>query len=94
MEPFEHMNHRDDVKDVKEMYHPFLALITACYDGKMRIISTKQRRVVGILHSGHDTGIRQLDYTPYHGGSLISIGYESYYNLWEMDNSLSFGKQM
>ena len=40
LEPFEHMDHRDDVKDVREIYHPYLALITACHDGKLRIIST------------------------------------------------------
>ena len=94
VEPFEHMNHRDDVKDVKEIIHPFLAIITACHDGKLRIISTKMRRVIGILHSGHATGIRQIDYTPYHGASLLSVGYECFFNLWEIDNSPSFGKQM
>ena len=94
VEPFDHMNHRDDVKDVKEIYHPYLAIITACHDGKLRIISTKLRRAIGILHTGHTTGIRQIDYTPYHGASILSVGYECYFNLWEMDNSLSFGKQM
>ena len=57
-EAFEHMDHRDDVKDVKEIFHPFLAIITACHDGKLRIISLKLRRIVGILDSGHMTGIR------------------------------------
>ena len=94
VEPFEHMNHRDDVKDVKEIYHPFLAIITASHDGKLRIISIKLRRIIGILHTGHSTGIRQIDYTPYHRASILSVGYESYFNLWELDNSQSFGKQM
>lgn len=57
-EPFDHMGHRDDVKDVREMYHPFMAIITACHDGKLRIISTAMKRIVGILHAGHSTGIR------------------------------------
>lgn len=81
------MDHRDDVKDVKEMQHPFLAIITACHDGKLRIISTKMKRIVGILHSGHSTGVRQIDYTPYHGAAIISTGYENYFNVWEIDNS-------
>ena len=52
------------------------------------------KRCVGILNSGHSTGIRQIDYTPYHGASVLSVGYECFFNLWEVDNSLSFGKQM
>ena len=52
------MDHRDDIKDVKEIYHPFLAIITASHDGKLRIISIKLRRIIGILHTGHSTGIR------------------------------------
>ena len=89
------MNHRDDVKDVREIYHPFLAIITACHDGKLRVIdAVHMRRVIGILHSGHATGIRQIDYTPYHGAAIISSGYESFFNLWEIDNSVSFAKQM
>ena len=52
------------------------------------------QRCIGILQSGHSTGIRQIDYTPYHGASILSVGYECFFNLWEIDNSLSFGKQM
>lgn len=88
------MNHRDDVKDVKEIFHPFLAIVTACHDGKLRIIDTKLRRIIGIILSGHATGIRQIDYTPYHGASILSVGYETYFNLWTMDDSTSFAKQM
>ena len=89
---FPDMRHPDTVLDVIEIYHPMMAVVTACHDEKIRIISTQLKRIIGILDTGHQTGIRQLDYTPFHGASLLSVGYESFFNLWEMDNSLSFGK--
>ena len=92
MKPFEDLTHIDDVKDVVEIYFPFKAVVTACHDGKVRIIDMKLRRQVGMLDSGHKTGIRRLDYTPFHGGAMTTVGYESFFNLWEMDGSLSFGK--
>ena len=81
------------ITDIAEMHYPYLAIITACHDCKIRIFVKELKRVVGVLETGHFTGIRQLDYTPFHGGALISVGYENFFNIWEMDGSLSFGKR-
>lgn len=75
------------------MNFPYQAIITGCHDGRISLISKELNRVVGVLETGHQTGIRQLDYTPYHGGALISVGYEQFFNVWEMESSASFGKR-
>lgn len=52
------MKHPDTVLDCIEIYHPMMAIVTACHDEKIRIISTTLKRIIGILDSGHQTGIR------------------------------------
>ena len=55
---FPDMRHPDTILDVIEVIHPMQAVVTACHDEKIRIISTKLRRIIGVLDSGHKTGIR------------------------------------
>lgn len=69
------------------MLHPYKAYLTACHDGKVGIFSKELNRPLGYLETGHYTGIRQLDYSPFHGGVLISVGYEQFFNVWEMEHS-------
>lgn len=51
------MKHPDTVLDVIEIYHPMKAVVTACHDEKIRIISMELKRTIGILDR-HETGIR------------------------------------
>jgi hypothetical protein len=39
------------------------------------------------LDTAHTFGIRQLDFTPFHGGSLLSVGYEVSFNVWNIDRT-------
>ena len=84
------MNFNDDVSDVAEIFHPDLWLAVACHNGKLKLISTELRRTVGLLDSGHSTGLKKLDYTPFHGASILTVGYENFFNVWGIDNSSSF----
>ena len=57
MPTFPDMKHPDTVLDVIEIYHPMKAVVTACHDEKIRIISMELKRTIGILDR-HETGIR------------------------------------
>jgi len=43
--------------------------------------------VIGIFE-GHAKGVRQLDYTPYHEGFILSVGYESDANVWSLEGGM------
>jgi len=86
------MIHPKGIQDVIEMYQPFKGVITSCLDGKIRMFDIEQHRQIGLFSGFHETGVKQLDFTPYHGAALLSVGHEVYFNLWEIESSLSFGK--
>jgi hypothetical protein len=80
---------------VIEVHFPILAIIVACLDRKVRIIKLDTKNCLEILipttgkarpwgegADVHELGVRQLDYTPYHGGALLSVGYETKFNVW------------
>ena len=79
-----------------ELHYPILAIVVASLDRKVRIIKLQSKTVLDSkkLNEAHKLGVRQLDYTPYHGGSLLSVGYEIEFNVWQMDRTQSFPKSM
>lgn len=90
--------HSDVIMDVCEIQSPLL-IATACLDKLIRLISLKDQKVVGKF-SGHLKGVRQLDYTSYMDGYILSVGHESFVNVWTLDggmgaiqSSISLGKQ-
>ena len=75
----------DSVRDVIEVHYPALSVVVACHDAKVRVIKLDTKTVVGVLDTAHSYGVRQLDFTPFNGGALLSIGYEVYFNVWILD---------
>ena len=67
-----------------EVHFPILAVAVACLDRKVRIINLTSKTVFDNkqLNEVHKLGVRQLDYTPFHGGALLSVGYEIEFNVW------------
>ena len=55
--------HKDVIKDVCEIKSPLL-IATACLDKLIRLISLKEKIIIGIFN-GHYSGINQLDFTSF-----------------------------
>lgn len=90
--------HTDVIMDVCEIQAPLL-IATACLDKLIRLISLQEQKEIGKF-SGHLKGVRQLDYTNYMDGYILSVGHESFVNVWTLDggrgaiqSSVSLGKQ-
>ena len=81
----------DNVRDVIEVHYPTLAVVVACHDAKVRVIKLATKTVVE-LDTAHTKGVRQLDFTPFSGGALLSVGYEVFFNVWILDRVQSFPK--
>ena len=56
-------------------------------DKLIRLISMREKRVEGIF-SGHETGVRQLDYTNYFDGFIVSVGFECYGSIWVLEGGM------
>jgi hypothetical protein len=78
--------HTDTIQDVTECFDPML-VITACMDSLIRLISMNERKLVGVFR-GHLTGVRQLDYTVFGEGYVLSIGHERFINVWSLEGGL------
>lgn len=78
--------HKDVVTDVIELANPLL-IATACLDKQIRIISLREKRVIGHFQ-GHSRGVRQLDYTTFEDGFLVSVGFESFCNIWTFEGGM------
>lgn len=78
--------HSDVIMDVVEIVNPLL-MATACIDKNIRLISLKEKRIMGIF-TGHAKGIRQLDYTPYIDGFMVSVGFEAHAHLWSFEGGM------
>ena len=78
--------HKDVIMDVAEIPDP-LVIATACIDKMVRLISLKEKKVVGIF-SGHLKGVRQIQYTSYQDGFMVSVDYESYANIWTLEGGM------
>ena len=71
--------HLSEILDCIEIMKPLLVL-TACMDGKIRLISIETQNVLKIWNY-HKLGVRQLDYNPYlDGGYVLSVGFEYFIN--------------
>ena len=79
--------HLSEILDCIEIMKPLLVL-TACMDGKIRLISIETQNVLKIWNY-HKLGVRQLDYNPYlDGGYILSVGFEYFINLYNLEYSL------
>lgn len=78
--------HHDVIFDLCELTSPLL-VATASIDGLVRLISLKEKRVVGVF-AGHSKGVRQIDYTPYNDGYLLSAGFEAFVNVWSLEGGM------
>jgi hypothetical protein len=64
-----------------------MLVLTACMDGLIRLISMNERKLVGVFR-GHLTGVRQLDYTVFGEGYVLSVGHERFINVWSLEGGL------
>ena len=79
--------HLSEIMDCIEILKPLL-ILTACMDGKIRLLNIENQNVVKIWNY-HKLGIRQLDYNPnLDGGYVLSIGFEYYINLYNLEYTL------
>lgn len=72
--------------DVCELHSP-LSLATASFDRTIRIYNLQDKTALGVLKE-HKTGVRSLNYTPFHGGNILSVGHEIYVNVWSPEGSI------
>jgi len=80
-------DHEEEVMDVCEVHSP-LCIATASFDRTIRIYNLQDKTPMGILKE-HKTGVRSLDYSPYHGGNILSVAHENYINVWSPEGSIS-----
>ena len=80
--------HRGEIMDVIEISKPKM-IVTACMDGKIRLIDVGDRDVVKVW-SQHTLGVRSLDYNPLIDsvGYIISVGFEYFINVYCTDLSI------
>ena len=83
---FDKKSHTDAVLDICEIVSPLL-IATACMDKAIRLYMLKDHKLIGIFN-GHIKGCRQLDYTSYHEGFILSVGYENYANVWSLEGGM------
>eukprot|EP00347_Sterkiella_histriomuscorum_P016786 403351858 len=80
-------DHKKDIMDVCEIHSP-LAIATASFDKTIRIFNLQEKIAIGVLKE-HKKGVRSLNYTPYHGGNILSVGHENYINVWSPEGSIN-----
>ena len=80
--------HRGEIMDCIEILKPKM-LLTACMDGKIRLINLYDRDNVKVW-SHHSLGVRSLDYNPLidNIGYILSVGFEYYINVYCTDLSI------
>lgn len=80
-------DHKKDIMDVCEIHSP-LAIATASFDKTIRIFNLQEKVAIGVLKE-HKKGVRSLNYSPYHGGNILSVGHENYINVWSPEGSIN-----
>ena len=82
------MPHKGEILDVIEITKPKM-IVTACMDGKIRLIDVSDRDVVKIWNQ-HTLGVRSLDYNPLidNAGYVLSVGFEYFINVYCTDLSI------
>ena len=80
--------HKGEILDVIEISKPKM-IVTACMDGKIRLIDVSDRDVVKVWNQ-HSLGVRSLDYNPLidNAGYVLSVGFEYYINVYCTDLSI------
>ena len=80
--------HKGEILDVIEISKPKM-VVTACMDGKIRLMDVSDRDVVKIWNQ-HTLGVRSLDYNPLidNAGYVLSVGFEYYINVYCTDLSI------
>ena len=79
--------HLSEILDCIEISKPLLVL-TACLDGKIRLISIETQNVLKVWNY-HKLGVRQLNYNSYlDGGYILSVGFEYFINIYNLKYSL------
>ena len=84
----EKIPHKGEIMDCIEIIKPKM-VITACMDGKIRLINIYDRDIVKVW-SNHCLGVRALDYNPLidNIGYVLSVGFEYYINVYCTDLSI------
>ena len=80
------LQHQDTICDMCEIASPQL-VVTACLDKIVRLFQLQEKKLIGVF-SGHNKGVRQLDYTNYHDGYLISLASENFANVWSLEGGM------
>ena len=80
--------HKSEIMDCIEIYKPQM-IVTACLDGKIRLIDVGDRDVVKIWNQ-HTLGVRSLNYNSLidNAGYILSVGFEYYINVFCPDLSI------
>jgi WD40 repeat protein len=66
--------------DIIEITNP-MCIATCSLDRTIRLFNIQDKFLLAVL-KGHETGVRNMAYTNYKGGYLVSAGHESYVNVW------------
>ena len=84
----EKIPHKGEILDVIEISKPKM-VVTACMDGKIRLIDVSDRDVVKVWNQ-HTLGVRSLDYNPLidNAGYVLSVGFEYFINVYCTDLSI------
>lgn len=77
--------HNDNITDIIEIMAP-LCIATASLDRTIVMYDLKNKEVLRRLNDGHITGIKKLCYVENFGGQLISLGFETFVNVWGPEN--------
>ena len=80
--------HKGEIMDVIEISKPQM-IVTACLDGKIRLIDVGDRDVVKLWNQ-HTLGVRSLNYNPLidNVGYVLSVGFEYFINVYCTDLSI------
>ena len=80
--------HKGEIMDVIEIAKPKM-IVTACMDGKIRLIDVGDRDVVKVWNQ-HTLGVRNLNYNPLidNVGYVLSVGFEYFINVYCTDLSI------
>mgnify|MGYP002623969434 FL=1 len=80
--------HKGEIMDVIEIAKPKM-IVTACMDGKIRLIDMGDRDVVKVWNQ-HTLGVRNLNYNPLidNVGYVLSVGFEYFINVYCTDLSI------
>ena len=82
------IKHTDEITDCVEILNP-LCIATCSLDQSIVLWDVEQNEILTRITDYHEKGIRVLCYQKENGGNMISIGNETYANVWTPESLVS-----